>query len=198
MSIHPDQSAPELRKLWRRDHIEITRHFLRLDADSRQLRFGMPVNDAFIKSYVDGLSGEGTLLVGGFFDGELRAVGELRGLTQAKTVGAELALSVERDWQGRGLGSAVFARLVTAAQNRGVTSLYVLYLHENRRIQRIVAKHNAKFRAEGSQIEASFRPAWATPLSVAREIGGDIAAYSKRMFRALGARSTPQRRAPQG
>ncbi len=183
MSVHSHVTAPEIRKLWKRDTPDITQHLLRLDQKTRRSRFGVCVKDAFIKDYAKRMIDFDTLVFGAFSDGQLRAIGELRGLLRAWPHDAELAVSVEPDWQRNGIGSALFSRLVMAAQNRGMKSLHVLFLNENRGMQKIAAKHHPEFHFDGGQIEAKFDPAWITPMSLASEIAEDASAYVRRFLR---------------
>lgn len=176
------RTDPEIRKLWRRDLPEITKHLLRLDSEVRRLRFGTATNDSFIHTYADSLLGGESVVFGAFPGGHLRAIGELRGLRQFWPSNAEIALSVEPDWQGRGIGSMLFSRLVMAAQNRGVKSLHVLFLHENERMRRIASRHKLSFEVCGREVDASFDPPWPTSLSIAHEIVDDTNAFARQVF----------------
>ena len=67
-----------IRKVWLSESDKFRDHLLRLDRDSRRLRFGMAVSDAFIKDYASRLN-EMKCIVYGFFVGhELRAAAEMR------------------------------------------------------------------------------------------------------------------------
>ncbi len=182
MSVESSVSAPEIRKLWKSDIPEIARHLLRLDHESRYSRFGALVSDDYINRYAEGTIAVGRVVFGAFFDGHLRAIGELLGLFQSWPHDAEFALSVEPDWQNKGVGGMLFARLVTASQNRGVTSLQGLFFKENQKMQRIVAKHAPEIIRNDSQIEAKFDPPWASPISFARELAQDVGAYFRQVY----------------
>ncbi|WP_340110243.1 GNAT family N-acetyltransferase [Pikeienuella sp. HZG-20] len=179
LSAHPSR---EIRKLGKRDIPEITRHLLRLDRRSRRSRFGASVKDDFIRTYAGRIIGADALVFGAFHDGRLRAIGEVRGLSQASPHEAEIAVSVEPEWQGEGIGGALFSRLVTAAQNRGIKVLHVLFLDKNKRMRSIVAKHHPRMRFDSGQVVATFDPPWATPMSFAREIAQDAGACLRRVF----------------
>lgn len=177
-------ALPEIRKLWQGDLQQITQHLLRLDARSRRLRFGGAVSDAFIRDYAAKVIEIGSVVIGAFPDGELRAVGELRGLYQSWPPAAEIALTVEKDWQSRGIGSGLFARLTEAAQNRGITSLHVLFLAENLPMKQIAAKHHPGMVFLDGQIDATIDPPWPTPVSMVHEFLADTGALLRRMFAA--------------
>ncbi|HEY9037468.1 MAG TPA: GNAT family N-acetyltransferase [Roseovarius sp.] len=183
MKNYPCHATPEVRKLWKSDLPEITQHLLRLDRETRRLRFGGFVNDTFIETYAKGVIDVDTLVYGAFLDGQLCAIGELRGLVHTWPHDAELALSVEPDWQDKGIGSLLFSRLVMVAQNRGIKTLHVIFSNQNRNMQSIAAKHHPKIVHSRGQIEARFSPSWATPLSFAREIAQDASALFKQVFR---------------
>lgn len=184
MSGHFSQSTPDIRRLLHGDLPAITGHLLRLDAKARYARFGSAVKDDTIRKYADEVISADTLVFGAFIGGVLRAIGELRGLVHHTTRTAELALSVEPDWQGKGIGTLLFSRLVTAAQNRGVKSFRVLFLNENKRMQRIAAKHHpAHSCIDMGQVEATFDPPRATPLSFALEVAQDVNAFVAQGFR---------------
>ena len=67
------------RKLWAADTAALRAHLLRLDPESRRMRFGTPVSDFFIQHYADNALGNHSVAHGYFVDGILRGVAELRG-----------------------------------------------------------------------------------------------------------------------
>lgn len=182
MKHHATYTTLEIRKLSKRDISEITQHLLRLDCETRSARFGAVVKDAFIKDYAEQIIGVDTLVFGAFVDGELRAIGELRGLLQICPQDAELALSVEPDWQDKGIGSTLFSRVISASQNRGIKTLHIFCSNENKSMQSIAARHHPEVTLNSGQIEATIDPPWATPLSLAQEIVEDASAYFRQIF----------------
>ncbi|SFF26801.1 Acetyltransferase (GNAT) family protein [Sulfitobacter brevis] len=180
MSEHPFSASPEIRKLWRHDKPDVAEHLLRLDQHTRRSRFGAVVKDNFIKHYAEGIIAFDTVVFGAFFDGQLRAIGELRGTPRSWPRHAELALSVEPGWQGKRIGSALFSRLIEASQNRGIRSLHVLFLSENKMMQSIARRYHPETNFNGGQIEAALEPPWATPMSFAREMVADANARIRR------------------
>ena len=70
-----DNPHAHIRRLWRSDRTAMQDHLLRLDADSRRLRFGGAVSDSFLGQYVDHCFGQGDLVFGGFIHGILRGGG---------------------------------------------------------------------------------------------------------------------------
>jgi GNAT superfamily N-acetyltransferase len=137
------------------------------------------VGDDFVIGYAKRVIDPDAVVFGAFMHGVLCAIGELRGLQQSGAREAEVAVSVETDWQGRGIGGDLFARLVNASQNRGVRALNVLYMSGNSRMKSIAGKHSPELFTDSGQIEARFSLPWATPLSIAREMIGDVCAAAR-------------------
>lgn len=127
--------AAYIRRLGRADRPRLRDHLLRLDPDSRYERFAVTASDDLVEDYAAHSLGPDDLAFGYWADGVLRGVGELRGLGRS---GAEIAVSVEQEWQGRGIGSALVGRLVAAAAVRGETTLRVTCLPYNRAMQKIM------------------------------------------------------------
>src|SRR4051794_37014598 len=125
-SIETLPERPQIRRLAAPDREAFCDHLKRLDADSLRLRFGTPVNAGFIKTYASTAARLDTLIFGCFIGGEMRAAAELRNVPAGLSQSAEAAFSVEKTWQARGLGTALMARIVAAAQNRGIRRLFMI------------------------------------------------------------------------
>ena len=98
----------------------------------------------------------------------------IRGRANDWPMTAEAAFSVEPDWQDRGIGDALVARVVAAAQNRSVKTLYMFCLPENKRMQHLAMKHDAILAYHSGEVEATLDPSWPTALSIAEEIAGEF------------------------
>ncbi|MBS7537881.1 GNAT family N-acetyltransferase [Ancylobacter lacus] len=145
-------------------------HLLRLDPHSRFTRFGGPASDEVVKAHVERLRGSDLHLVGYFVDGVLRGVGELHGLPGVAD-SAEAAFSVERAWQGKGVGSALMDRIVKLAEQRGIVDLTIMFLAINGRMQRIVVNHFGELtRAEDEMIGHVRPPRRQSPMSWVRQL----------------------------
>jgi ribosomal protein S18 acetylase RimI-like enzyme len=90
-------------------------HLLRLERDDRLLRFGGYASVAQITAYCDRLDWNRGLIVGYVTRGKVRGIGELKLLGTGWPRAAELAVSVERRFQNRGIGTALLRRLVVPA-----------------------------------------------------------------------------------
>lgn len=160
--------AATYRKLWPMERSLLHRHFLRLGPASRHMRFGHAVSDRYVEDYCQSIGGFATVVYGAFVAGELRAAAELH-LAETWPLEAELALSVEDDWQDIGLGSALMSRVLLAARNRGVGKLTMTCLSHNHRMRRIAQKHHALLTLFPDQIDGHLDPSAPDHLSLMNE-----------------------------
>lgn len=158
-----------IRKLWLTETEKFRDHLLRLDRDTRRLRFGMPVNDDFIHEYAERSGNLQSLIYGYFEDGEMRAAAELRRIGDAWSVEAEGAFSVEKDYQNQGIGTELLSRVVRAARNRGISRLYMNCLLENRKMQRVAKKFEAALHFDHGDVIGRVTPATPTYISLWNE-----------------------------
>ncbi len=145
--------VPEIRRLTEFDLEEVKRHFLSLDTEQRRLRFGNPANNAFVTKYAEAIFDTVSIVYGAFVDDKLRGVAEIRGLPSTWTNIAEAALSVQKDFQDRGIGDALMQRLIATAQNRGVRQLCMICLKENAKMQHLARKYEAILQYEVDHVE---------------------------------------------
>ncbi len=176
-SKQPNQQV-SFRKLWTADSAAFKAHLLRLDAESRRMRFGVPVSDYFISQYAENALGNHSVAHGYFVDGILRGVAELRGFRGVGGSEAEAAFSVEADFQNKGIGTELFSRTVLAARNRGISKLFVNFLSQNARMQAIAKKFDAVVTYDSDGGHAQIKAPNANPLSIWKEAltdGQDLA-----------------------
>lgn len=141
-----------LRPLVQGDRPAFRRHLLRLDERSRRLRFGGPVNDAFIEAYV-ARTGDARRV--GLFDGRaLRGAAELH-VSPADPALGEGAFSLEPAYRGRGHGTRLFDALLFEAEAAGVGRLDLQCLRENVVMQKIARRFAARLTFEGSETLAT-------------------------------------------
>ena len=164
-------SGGSVRKLWVGETELYRQHLLRLDAESRRNRFGGAVSDEFIRRYSGPSALNGAVIYGFFVEGVLRGAAELRLLARAGE--AEAALSVERPWQSRGVGTALLERVLLAARNRKIEHLHMLCLAENRRMQRLARKFDAQLNFQSGSVIGELKAPCPTPISVMRELVAD-------------------------
>ncbi|MEM9999745.1 MAG: GNAT family N-acetyltransferase [Pseudomonadota bacterium] len=114
-------------------------HLVRLDTQSRVNRFGHAVSDAFLTSYAERTMSQSGTVKACFIDGECRAAGEAF-LVNHNDYDAEAAFSVEKRWQGIGLGTLLFKRLIRTMRNKGACRICVICLRYNAPMRRIAEK----------------------------------------------------------
>jgi GNAT superfamily N-acetyltransferase len=158
-----------IRKLWIGETARYREHLLRLDPESRRSRFGAGVSDEFIRRHVDPSTGPDAVVHGCFVDGVLRGAAELRPVGSSVPRQAEAALSVEKPWQSHGVGSALLARTLLAARNRGFRVLHMACLAENKRMQQLARKFDAELSFDFGGVVGEVESSRPTPLSLMRE-----------------------------
>ena len=147
-----------IRKLWPTETNKFRDHLLRLDKESRRMRFAHGVSDTFINDYAARMNDMGSIVYGYVEDGELRAAAELRKLGDVWGQEAEAAFSVERAYQDNGIGTELMGRVIRAARNRGVQLLYMSCLAENSKIQAIARKYEAVLKFEYGEVVGQIVP----------------------------------------
>ena len=172
----------EYRKLWPTELELFRAHILRLDYETRRLRFGRPVKDEFVANYCDTVYGLNSVVYGCFVDGTLRGVAELRLLTDIWPFEAELALSVESPWQDSGIGTELMGRALRAARNRGIGRLYMICLPENERMRKVAKKYDARLAWRPGEIEGNLFPSQPDYFSILHEFLDDTSGFMTFMF----------------
>jgi GNAT superfamily N-acetyltransferase len=167
-----------IRKLWIGEAGIYRDHLLRLDRDSRYSRFGGAVADAFVDNYVTTTFGLSAVVHGFFVDGVLRGAAELRPLGPAFGREAEAAFSIEAEWQSNGVGSELLDRTLLAARNRGIKTLHMACLANNRRMQDLARKFAAELSFDFGEVVGEVAAARPTPLSVLRELLADNCGFA--------------------
>lgn len=162
-----------IRKLMPADAPAFEAHLLRLDRESRHSRFNAYVSDAQVRRYCQSVHWSDGWTLGYFEDGVLRAVSQLVIVTFPWPREVELAVTVEPDWQNRGIGTELCRMAVLAAQNRGVRRIKTLCLMENRRMQRIAIKLDGQLLHLGGEVESALQVPPPNCLSFWQEVFGD-------------------------
>jgi len=170
-----EHSADEgiIRRLWPTETDKFRDHLLRLDKESRRLRFAHSVSDAFIDDYASRMTELGSLVYGHLVDGKVRGAAELRRLGDTWGEEAEAAFSVEKAHQDNGVGGELMGRVVRAARNRRIRRLYLSCLAENARMQAIAKKHEAQLRFEYGEVIGEILPSHPNYFSMVAEAAED-------------------------
>jgi RimJ/RimL family protein N-acetyltransferase len=173
MMTTPGVAEGIVRRLWPTETDKFRDHLLRLDADSRRMRFAHGVSDAFIEEYAGRMTQYGSLVYGHLVDGKVRGAAELRRLGDAWGEEAEAAFSVEKPYQDHGVGTELMGRVVRAARNRNIRRLYMSCLAENAKMQAIARKHAAVLRFESGDVVGEILPERPDYYSLAAESAAD-------------------------
>ncbi len=166
-----------IRKIWPSEADKFAAHLLRLDKDSRRMRFAHGVSDSFIEDYASRMSDMGSIVYGFCIGGEVHAAAELRKLGDRWEPEAEAAFSVETIFQDRGIGSELMGRVIRAARNRHVNKLYMSCLAENNKMQAIARKHEADLRFEYGEVIGEIVPIESNYFSILQEAVEDRVGY---------------------
>jgi len=166
-----------IRKLWPSESDKFRDHLLRLDKDSRRMRFAHAVSDNFIDDYAGRMNEMGAIVYGYLEGGEVRAVAELKKLGDTWGQEAEAAFSVEPGYQEKGIGTELMGRVIRAGRNRSVNHLYMSCLAENRKMQAIARKHEADLRFEYGEVIGEIVPIDPNYFSILAEAMEDRVGY---------------------
>jgi RimJ/RimL family protein N-acetyltransferase len=167
LALPPETAlAGAFRKLSPADRTRIESHLLALDADDRASRFQGYLSDDAVRDHVRRLNWFQTAVIGYEESGKLRGVAEVAFDRYPMSRSAEMAVTVESAWQGRGVGSELAYRAITIARNRGARRLEMLCLTENRRMQRIAKRLSSVLDYSPGSVEAAVGLARATPMSL--------------------------------
>jgi GNAT superfamily N-acetyltransferase len=148
-----------IRSLAPRHRVRIAAHLVALQPNDRYLRFGHPATDAQISKYVDMLDFEHDEVFGIFNRRlELIAMAHLAHSATAPVEGqstmSEFGVSVLPQARNRGFGKRLFEHAVLHARNRGVETLLIHALSENRAMLKIARSAGAIVVRDGSDSEA--------------------------------------------
>lgn len=148
-----------IRSLAERHRPRILTHLLALPEADRYLRFGYAASDAQVARYADLIDFDQDEVFGVFNRRlELVALAHLAILTSAQGAReAEFGVSVLPTARGRGFGARLFDHAVLHARNRGVDTLLIHALSENKAMLRIARNAGATVEREGSESLARLR-----------------------------------------
>jgi RimJ/RimL family protein N-acetyltransferase len=146
-------------------------HLLRLDAEDRRLRFGFIIDDEGICEHVRQLDPQTNRIIVQI-DDDLRVVGAAH-IAPADGGAVEFAVSVDRAWRGRGVGTQLFDQAVLRARNRGMRRAYVYSLVDNQVMRHLARKAGMEIHSEAGESEACLALPPPTTLSLLREVASE-------------------------
>lgn len=162
-----------IRKIAAAESLHLQRHLIRLDPESRRLRFGAIVRDQHIKRFIETLNWSTSIHLGYFDRGRLCGAAHLVSFDGPDAPGVEYAVSVEAPHQNAGIGTELTRRAITIARNRGLRELYMVCLRENARMQHIARKVGATVILAGIEVEGRVTLPSADPVSLWQEAFDD-------------------------
>lgn len=163
----------QVRKLWFSEKNLFRDHLLRLDAESRRLRFERTVSDEFIHDYVDKIDERRYIIHGFFKEGKICGAAELVKTGENWQPVAEAAFSVDRIYQNSGVGSELMGRVIRSARNRNVRQLVIRCLASNAKMQHIASKFKAHLHFTSGEVVAELVPSDPTYFSYLEEAVDD-------------------------
>ena len=173
MSVHAYPINGSIRKLLRSEVQLFADHLLRLDKESRRLRFTHAVSDEYVRNYAKTAADPGTIVYIYTLDGVVRAAAELKRMGATWGDMAEAAFSVESEVANMGLATELMGHIILSARNRGVKQLVLNCLAENQKMQAIARKYNAELHIEHGDVVAEIVPSRFDYMSLATEMFED-------------------------
>jgi len=155
------------RRLGAKDARHLGAHLRRLHPDDLQQRFMGTRHRLFVHRYVRGIDWHRTVIIGCFVGRSLRGVCELHPIAQPR---AEIAISVERRFQRRGIGRELFRRTLLLARNRGLTALELRCTVDNHRVRQLIKSFDGKIVTEPMEASATIRSLPANAFTFATEM----------------------------
>lgn len=165
-----------IHRVYTAERYKIKEHLKRLAPADRRMRFASQVGDDFIDGYVDGLQWPWAITLAAMEGGVVRGVGECIIAREAWPPYAELAFSVEPDYQGQGIGSGLFERLLVVGRNRGISRTFIITTPDNTRMQRMAARYGMALVRDG-EVEGRLELTGATPTSLREEWVGETSSW---------------------
>lgn len=128
-------------------------HLKNLTAEDRYTRFGFGVKDETIDQVILNVlyHPEDHHLFVAELDSEIVGFGHLA----REGANWELAVSVEREYQGQGVGDALMSEMISWGKIHGIHSVFMHCITQNQKIQHLARKHGLRtVEREGADITA--------------------------------------------
>ena len=140
-----------IRQLRPSDRHRFHEHLLRLDTESRRDRFNGAIGDGFLDAYAERCFRDGTTVVGYVYGEHVRGAAEIHERPEIEEPTAEIAFSVEREFQHRGLGGLLFERLIGHAYGLGYERLLVTTHPNNQAMKALARRFDARLSFEAGE-----------------------------------------------
>jgi len=146
--IHRHADIGVIRQLRPSEELLFRNHLLGLDVASRRDRFNGVTHDQFVAAYSSRCFHDGTIVLGYVVDDKLRGAAELHERPELAEPTGEIAFSVERDFQHRGVGAKLFARLIDIARGYGYKRLLVTTHPDNEAMKALARRFGSRLSFE--------------------------------------------------
>ena len=168
------------RKLTVLDKQKIVYHLQSLQGEDRRLRFGGTVSDTYIQQYVENSFDTNYKWFGvDHIDGSLIAACHAA-VTKDQ---AELGCSVNPEYRNQGLAQSMFERAVTWIRTKGITTVFMHCLTENRAMRHIASKNDMVVFSEMGETDAEVKVEPATPVTHMQDAYMDRIALCDMLFK---------------
>jgi GNAT superfamily N-acetyltransferase len=144
-------SSPLAKRLASADRPRIVEHFNRLSDTDRYLRFGAPAREQVLRSYVDGIDFDRSVVYGVHAD-DLTLIAVVHVASSGST--AEIGLSVLEGWRTEGIGQLLLERAVSWARSKGIRTVFMHCLAENAIIRRLAKRAGMNIVADHGEVDA--------------------------------------------
>lgn len=150
MNDVPAPSSPQglIRRLRPSEFLRFRDHLLRLDRESRRDRFNGAIDDDFLIDYANRCFADRTTVVGYVEGDRVLGAAELHERPDEVEPTGEIAFSVESELQHRGIGAALFERLIASARGSGYTRLRVTTHPDNGAMRSLARRFGAHLHFE--------------------------------------------------
>lgn len=130
-------------------------HFKRLDTESKRFRFYASINDEFIQHYSKKLNMNNNYFLGWYDSNNiLRGVSHVSGTKNPYV--AEIGLSLEKDFRGKGIGLSLLVNSVLLAKNLNFNYISIECLSSNYNIISWVKRAGFPLERKGTELHSVF------------------------------------------
>lgn len=160
---------PLYRIVWPGEVHLIEEHLIRLAPEDRKMRFCGTLNEEAIRLYCANIDWSRSTALGCFIEGHLRGIADLVLMPITYKYEAELAITVEKPFQDRGIGTALLSKTLDLARNRFIKTAHLYCLRDNIKMRHIAKKFEATFKLDGPDVDGTLSSPWPTYRSLVEE-----------------------------
>lgn len=143
-------------------------HLLCLDTKDRRMRFGSSLDNAGIEAHVQHLRERADRILA-LLD-EFGSVVAAVHIALLEPAAAELGVTVDRRWRGRGVGRALFEQALAWLRCRGIRRVFLVFLSENRAMRALARAFGMSTQNDAGEMTAELTLPLPTPFSVLWEL----------------------------